>query len=90
MSLFDFLYQPIHTIIIPTIMTAVLSDESGENKQDTIIPVPAPVKKSTTDFSRFMIPITLSLSIDCTIFETFYAINSSNKYQSVEMKLENN
>ena len=53
-------------------MTAVLSDESGENKQDTIIPVPAPVKKSTTDFSRFMIPITLSLSIDCTIFESSF------------------
>ena len=26
-------------------MTVVLIDESGENKQDTIIPVPAPVKK---------------------------------------------
>ena len=31
-------------------MTVVLIDESGENKQDTIIPVPAPVKKSTIDF----------------------------------------
>ena len=47
LSLLDFLYQPIHTIIIPTIMTVVLTGESGENKQDTIIPVPAPVKKST-------------------------------------------
>ena len=61
-----------------------------ENKQDTIIPVSAPVKKSTTDFSCFIVPITLSLSIDCTIFETFYAVNSSNKYQSVEMELKNN
>ena len=26
------------------------SDESGENKQDTTIPVPAPIKKSTIDF----------------------------------------
>ena len=31
-------------------MTAVLTGEFGENKHDTIIPVPAPVKKSTTDF----------------------------------------
>ena len=36
-------------IIIPTIMAVVLIDESGENKQDTIIPVPAPVKNSTID-----------------------------------------
>lgn len=36
-------------IIIPTIMAVVLIDESGENKQDTTIPVPAPVKKSTID-----------------------------------------
>lgn len=71
-------------------MTVVLTGEAGENRQDTIIPVPAPEKKSTTDFSCLIFPITLSLSIDCTIFETFYAVNSSNKYQSVEMKLENN
>ena len=32
-------------------MTAVLTGESGENKHDTIIPVSAPGKKSTTDFS---------------------------------------
>ena len=55
-------------------MTTVLADESGENKQDTIIPVPAPVKKSTTDFSCFIVPITLSLSIDCTIVESQYLI----------------
>ena len=52
----------------------VLTDESGENKQDTIIPVPAPVKKSTTDFSCFIIPITLSLSIDSTIFESAFNV----------------
>ena len=50
MSLFDFLYQPIPIIVIPTIMAVVLINESGEHKQDTIIPVPAPVKKSTIDF----------------------------------------
>lgn len=31
-------------------MAVVLIDESGENKQDTTIPVPAPVKKSIIDF----------------------------------------
>lgn len=31
-------------------MAVVLIDESGENKHDAIIPVPAPVKKSTIDF----------------------------------------
>ena len=31
-------------------MTGVLIDESGENKHDATIPVPAPVKKSTIDF----------------------------------------
>ena len=41
-------------------MTVVLTDESGENKQDTTSPVPAPVKKSTIDFSCFIIPINLS------------------------------
>ena len=30
-------------------MAVVLIDESGENKQDTTIPVPAPVKNSTID-----------------------------------------
>jgi hypothetical protein len=50
LSLFDFLYHPIPIIIIPTIIAVVLIDESGENKQDTTIPVPAPVKKSTIDF----------------------------------------
>ena len=30
-------------------MAVVLIDESGENKQDTTIAVPAPVKKSTID-----------------------------------------
>ena len=32
---FDFLYQPIPIIVIPTIMAVVLINESGENKQDT-------------------------------------------------------
>ena len=50
LSFFDFLYQPIPIIIIPTIIAVVLIDESGENKQDATIPVPAPVKKSTIDF----------------------------------------
>ena len=36
--------------IIPTIIAVVLIDESGENKHDATIPVPAPVKKSTIDF----------------------------------------
>lgn len=31
-------------------MTVVLINESGENKQDTTLPVPAPVKNSTIDF----------------------------------------
>ena len=61
-----------HTIIIPTIMTVVLTGESGKNRQDTIIPVPAPEKKSTTDFSCLIFPITLSLSIDCTILESSF------------------
>ena len=42
-------------------MTVVLIDESGENKQDTTIPVPAPVKKSTIDFSCFIMTSTLPL-----------------------------
>ena len=46
-----------HTIIIPTIMTVVLTGESGENRQETIIPVPAPEKKSTTDFSCLFFPL---------------------------------
>jgi len=31
LSLFDFLYQPIPIIVIPTIMAIVLINESGEN-----------------------------------------------------------
>ena len=32
-------------------MLAVLTDESGEKKQATIIPEPAPIKKSMIDFN---------------------------------------
>lgn len=53
---------------IPIRMTAVLTDKFGENRQEIIKPVPVPVKKSITDFSRLMIPIVLCLSMDCTIF----------------------
>ena len=35
-------------------MLAVLIDESGEKKQATIPPEPAPMKKSMIDFSFFM------------------------------------
>lgn len=42
---------------MPIIIAAVLIDESGENKQDTIIPIPAPVKNSTIDFSFFIFPV---------------------------------
>ena len=52
-------------------MTVVLIDESGENKQDTAIPVPAPVKNLQLIF-MFIMPIALSLSIDCTIFESSF------------------
>ena len=55
-------YQPIPIIIIPTIIAVVLIDESGENKQDTTIPVPAPVKKSTIDFLY-----------GCSIFDFLYS-----------------
>ena len=34
---------------MPIIITIVLIEESGENKQDTIIPIPAPVKNSMID-----------------------------------------
>ena len=49
-------------IIIPTIMAVVLIDESGENKHDATIPVPAPVKKSTIDFLY-----------GCSIFDFLYS-----------------
>ena len=71
-------------------MTTVLADESGENKQDTIIPVPAPVKKSTTDFSCFIVPITLSLSIDCTIVEASLLISVITHPISVHLHLFSN
>ena len=54
-------------------MTAVLTDESGENKQDTIIPVPAPVKKSATDFSCFMIPY---IHDSTSSFKSYYLKNN--------------
>lgn len=46
---FALLYQPIPTIIRPAIITAVLLRETGENKQDIIRPVPAPVNHSIID-----------------------------------------
>ena len=38
-------------------MAAVLADESGENKQDTIIPVPAPVKNLRQIFRALWFPL---------------------------------
>ena len=69
LSYLVFLYQPIPIITSPIIITTVQRMESGESKQDTIIPVPTPVKNSMIDFSFFIFPNTLSLSIVFTIFE---------------------
>ena len=53
-------------------MLAVLTDESGEKKQATIPPEPAPMKKSMIDFSFFIFPNILYLSIVFTIFESSF------------------
>lgn len=57
LSYLVFLYQPIPIITSPIIITTVRRMESGESRQDTIIPVPAPVKKSMIDFSFLFFPI---------------------------------
>ena len=57
LSYLVFLYQPIPIITSPTIIATVRRMESGESKQATIIPVPAPVKNSMIDFSFFIFPV---------------------------------
>lgn len=54
----------------PTIITTVLIVDADERKQEATSPVPALVKKPTSDFSYFIFPNTRSLSIAFTILES--------------------
>ena len=61
LSYFASRYQPIPIMTTPNTMVTVLTIVSAENRQVITIPVPAPVKKSITDFSRFNVHIALLL-----------------------------
>lgn len=72
------LYQPMPIMAKPTIITTVLIVDADERKQEATSPVPAPVKKSTSDFSCFIFPNTRSLSIASTILESPFSNVSSD------------